>query len=180
MFDSMSTNLDRFVAAALAGDDGAFRSLFDATYQEVRLFAAARAPSVEFMDEVVQATYVIAFESLARYRPNGNLLGWLKGIARNRLLQELDRRARLAPIASAPAVSQVDDDGPELGEKMVDCIGRLTPTARNLLDLRYQQRVPVQEIASRLGRTASSVSVSLHRLRQALATCLGPEVMDHV
>ncbi len=180
MLDAMSAELDCFVAAALAGDEGAFRCLFDATYREVRLFAAARAPSVEFMDEVVQATYVIAFESLARYRPNGNLLGWLKGIARNRLLQELERRERLAPIASAPAVSPADDDGPELGEKLQDCIGRMTPTARNLLDLRYHQRVPVQEIASRLGRTASSVSVSLHRLRQALAACLGPEVMKRV
>ncbi len=185
MMESMSNaGLDTLVAAALGGDEKAFRALFDATYGEVRLFVGARASSLELMDEVVQATYVIAFESLPRYRPAGNLLGWLKGIARNRLLQELDRRRRLEPIASAEvdcaqAATMLDPQA-ELGVRLAACIDRLTPTAQTLIDLRYHQRIPVQDIARRLGRTASSVSVSLNRLRNTLASCLGPEVMGHV
>lgn len=179
MGKDMAGDLDSLVGAALGGDDRAFRALFDATYREVRLFVGARAPSLELMDEVVQAAYVIAFESLGRYRPNGNLLGWLKGIARNRLLQELDRRKRLEPIESVADHSGAEVADVDLGGRLNDCLGRLTPTARELIDLRYHQHIPVQDIAQRLGRTASSVSVSLHRLRNALATCLGPEVVGH-
>jgi len=178
MLPGIATDVDALVAAALAGNDRAFRALFDATYREVRLFVGARAASLDLMDEVVQATYVIAFESLARYQPPGKVLGWLKGIARNRLLQEVDRRGRLEPIQNAPEHLEpvVEDD---LGPRLQKCIQGLTPTARVLLDLRYDQRIPVQGIAERLGRTAGSVSVSLHRLRKALADCLGSEVMDH-
>jgi RNA polymerase sigma-70 factor (ECF subfamily) len=65
----------------------------------------------------------------------------------------------------------------DVGERLNQCLKELSPTARKLMELRYHERVPVQVIAERLGRSASSVSVSLFRLRNALATCLGSEVI---
>lgn len=168
--------LDALVRTALRGDDAAFRALFDATYREVRLFVAARARSQEMVDEVVQGAYVRAFEQLAGYRAGGTFLAWLKGIARNLLVQEFDRRARLAPVAETHA-PMPDPQVEDLSARLNHCLEELSPTARKLMDLRYGERVPVQEIAERLGRTASSVSVSLFRLRNALATCLGSEVI---
>ncbi len=176
MNETTGAALDALVRAATAGDDAAFRALFDATYRDLRLFVAARARSQEMVDEVVQGAYVRAFEQLAAYRAGGTFVPWLKGIARNLLLQELERRARLAPVADAPAPLQ-DPLADDLGERLNRCLDELSPTARKLMDLRYGERVPVQEIAKQLGRSASSVSVSLFRLRNALATCLGGEVI---
>lgn len=176
MNEPTAAELDRLVRAAIGGDDAAFRAVFDATYRDLRLFVAARARSLEMVDEVVQGAYVRAFEQLAAYRSGGTFVSWLKGIARNLVLQEYDRRARLAPVAEAPAPIP-DPQAEDLGARLNHCLEELSPTARKLMDLRYGERVPVQEIAKQLGRSASSVSVSLFRLRNALASCLGSEVI---
>jgi RNA polymerase sigma-70 factor (ECF subfamily) len=177
--DPAKSDLEQQVAAAKAGDEVAFRAVFDATYREVRLFVAARATSEELVDEVVQATYVAAFEGLAGYRAGGAFAAWLKGIARHLLLREFSRRTRLAPLAGLAEAVLPEPADDALGARLDDCLGRLSPTARELLELRYQQRLQVQEIGARLGRSASSISVTLFRLRDTLADCLGPEVVGH-
>lgn len=176
--DTSAAELDRLVRAAVSGDDAAFRALFDATYRDLRLFVAARARSQEMVDEVVQGAYVRAFEQLAVYRAGGTFVAWIKGIARNLLLQEFERRTRLAPLAEQPA-PLADPLVEDLGERLTLCLDELSPTARTLMELRYHDHISVQEIAVRLGRSASSVSVSLFRLRNALATCLGSGVTGH-
>ena len=176
MSDTTAAELDRLVRAAVGGDDAAFRTLFDATYRDLRLFVAARARSQEMVDEVVQGAYVRAFEQLANYRSGGTFVSWIKGIARHLLLQELERRARLAPVAELQAPVR-DPLAEDVGERLNHCLEALSPSARKLMELRYGERVPVQDIAKQLGRSASSVSVSLFRLRNALAACLGSEVI---
>lgn len=173
------TSVDRLVPQAIGGDEQAFHGIFDATYLELRLFVCTRARSQELVDEVVQATFVTAFESLGTYRQGGAFLAWLKGIARHRLQEERRRRARLMPLSEIGDVSEEPPDISDLGQRLDGCLGRLSTQARQLLELRYRQGMAVQDIATHLGRTAGSVSVSLHRLRQVLAECLGPEVVPH-
>lgn len=180
--DHQEPDQDALVAAVRAGRSEAFRPLFDATYQELRLFVAARADAVEMTDEVVQATYVAAFSGIARFETGGCFIAWLKGIARNLLRRERERRGRLQPMADAAVAPTGEVPAPpdDLGLRLDRCLERLSPAARQLVALRYRERVAVQDIAQRLGRTPSSVSVSLHRIRESLADCLGPEVMVHV
>jgi RNA polymerase sigma-70 factor (ECF subfamily) len=165
----------------------AFRQIFDATYRDLRLFAVSRCADQALVEEVVQAAYVTAFERLSEYRGGGSLVSWLKGMARNRLLQELQRRRRLQ---SEDILAEHELDPPDEGDlppgdqsnsvaqKMLRCLEALAPTARRLIDQRYTERKSVQEIAHLLNRTAGSVSVSLHRVRTVLKSCLGPEVID--
>ncbi len=170
--------LDAWVALSGAGDTAAFRRWFDATYRELRLFTAARCPDQELVDEVIQATYVVAFEQLATYRPGGTFLSWLKGIARNRLMQELKRRKRHVPVDILQTVAAESGEPLDLKSVMERCLDRLAPMSRRLLNYRYAERISVQDIATKLGRTAGSVSVSLHRVRTALHACLEPQVRD--
>src|SRR5258708_5510062 len=96
----MSTDLDperidALVAVAQGGDRDAFASLVVGLYAQLAGFLAFHAPTPELMDEILQATFVTAFERLGEYERRGTLAGWLKGIARNLLRRELARRARL-------------------------------------------------------------------------------------
>ena len=169
---------DRLVALVRTGDRQAFRRLFDGCYREVRIFVASRAPDAELVDEVVQAAWVIAYEKLSSYRGGGSFLAWLKGIARNCLLRELEQRRRNSAQALDANLAAAPETG-DLADRLAHCLGMLTPQARQLLDLRYGEALAVQVVANRLGRPVGSVSVSMHRIRAALRTCLGPEVLGH-
>ena len=179
MLEQPGDDLDRLVARACAGDEGAFRALFDSTYQDVCLFVAARTNSGDLVDEVVQSTYVRAFELLGRYRPGGTFPSWLKGIASNLLKKELERRRRLDPLDIDVLSVLPEPAENELSDQIARCLQGLSPTARILMELRFTESLPVQDIAVRLKRSASSISVSLFRLRESLARCLGPGVVPH-
>ncbi len=53
-----------------------------------------------------------------------------------------------------------------------ECLDQLRPEDRGLVLRRYFDEGKVKDIASDLGRSADSVKMSLHRIRQVLRTCV--------
>jgi RNA polymerase sigma-70 factor (ECF subfamily) len=172
---------DRLVAEVQDGRKEAFRALFLAFERPVRIHLSARAPSAEVVDEVLQATFITAYERIRAYERRGTFLFWLKGIARNRLLKELQERARhahhggdaLEALLAQTAAEDLDaDDGAVDGAALQRCLGRVTPRLRELLHQRYVERRAVKDLAAELSRTETWVSVTLHRARAFLRDCL--------
>jgi RNA polymerase sigma-70 factor (ECF subfamily) len=177
--------LDRLAVAAQGGDREAFRLLFLETQRDLRLFIAAHAASREQVDEILQATYVAAFERLAQYRPTQTLRGWLKAIARNRLVDEWREGRRLAALDGAAvdellAAETVDElEAAESAEaaaaitgRLAQCLERLPGHARALVERRYCDGLPLAEMARRFRRTTEALGVALFRIRQGLRQCL--------
>ncbi len=167
---------DQLAVCAARGDRAAFTALVEATCGEIQAFVAARAAHLSMVDEVVQATYVAAFESIATYRPGSSVEAWLKGIARHRLLEELRRcRRGQAGLAAAAVVAVAEPDGDPDGhrDRLAACLERLPAAWRRIIADRYWQDQPVQDIADRLGTSPGTVSQTLYRARQALLGCLG-------
>jgi RNA polymerase sigma-70 factor (ECF subfamily) len=52
------------------------------------------------------------------------------------------------------------------------CLQKLSLPERDLLHRRYHDETPVQDLAKTAGRGTSAITMQLHRLRQALATCI--------
>jgi RNA polymerase sigma-70 factor, ECF subfamily len=182
--DADPAELDGLVARAQGGDREAFHALILATHREVRLFVAGRAWSLEMVEEIVQAAYVAAFESLATYRREGMFLPWLKGIAHNRLRKEARERARFdrMPAGAAdlvggvPAVdADADDDGEERRrsetQRLQGCLERLSPRARDILERHYAKGLPLAVLAQQFKQTRQAIANALHRTRAALREC---------
>jgi RNA polymerase sigma-70 factor (ECF subfamily) len=178
--------LDELAVDARAGDRQAFHELMRATLPEVRLFIAARAYSLELVEEVLQATYVACFESLPTYEPRRSLLPWLKGIAHNRLRRELESRSRhtrvdsLDQIVVDESVRQIDE-APAADEAALDrmrrCLERLAPHARELLELRHVRGESVDGLAVRFEKSRDAIASTLKRVRASVRDCmrrLGP------
>ena len=171
-------DIDAIVAAVRAGDRERYRLVFDALYRRVRIVVSLRSQDQGLVDEVVQDAFVTAYEKLAAYRLQGTFAAWLTGIALN-LLARRQRELRLLRPAdglelllqSSPPV-QEDAHAERLADRVAICLARLPAAARELVHLRFSEGLAVQDLAQRLGRTAVSVSVSIHRLRSALRICL--------
>lgn len=171
--------LDEFARRAATGDEEAFRSLLLATQAEIRLHLAARAP-IDLVEELVQSTYVEAWSALSGYQPQGLLVAWLKGIARNLLLRELRERSRrrrlqradLASLVCDPAEPAAEADEEGLLQRLRACQERLPQAARDLLHRRYVDGAGLEDLAAVLGCDREAIAARLYRLRNALRLCM--------
>jgi RNA polymerase sigma-70 factor (ECF subfamily) len=95
------------VAACAIGDRAARALLFERHVDAVHRFVARmRASDADVVDDLVQATFITAFQSAARFR-GGQLRSWLFGIAVNVVRSyargEVRRKRALTAIGEQPA-----------------------------------------------------------------------------
>lgn len=177
--DRASAPLDdaALVAAAVAGDRGAQRALYDrhrpAVWRVARGFAALDPDDV---DDVVQESFVRAFASLPRLADRARFGPWLLTIARNRAITRLGRRRAgeqlvedLAREADALAVPGVLPD-PGAGAE-VEVVRRVIeelpdgPEKETVRLFYLEGALSAREIAARQGVGKSAITMRLERFR---------------
>jgi RNA polymerase sigma-70 factor (ECF subfamily) len=175
-----ATALDAVVARAQGGDRAAFHTVVMETQQAVRVTLAWRAPSADVVEEVLQATFVMAFQRLESYRLEGTFIPWLRGIARNLLAQELHGRRRHVELNGdlldrallAPLPSSADEDEVAANAALHACLDQLAPRARLLVERRYASDLPLAVIAQQFKQKANTLAATLMRIRTELRDCL--------
>jgi RNA polymerase sigma-70 factor (ECF subfamily) len=177
-------DLDTLVRRVQKGDKDGFADLFAATRREVRIYLSAHASSADMVDEVLQAVFVACYEKIQVYELRGTFLPWLKGIAKNLLLKELQQRSKYV-VAENDALESLiveegmaslrEEEGARREDSMArleDCLSKLTPRSRQLIDHKYTQRAPIGKMAQSFQKSESWVAVTLFRIREALRTCM--------
>ena len=170
--------IDAIVRRVQNGERDAFTALFAVTQREVRISVAAHATSADMVQEVLQATYVAAYEHILRYECRGTFVAWLKGIGKNYLRRQLSERQRVlavepdvleqALIAESMAMGVDQDRACNSEEQLRHCLEELAPQARSLMESKYVNGASTREHAALLKKTESWVSVTLFRIRQVL------------
>lgn len=179
--------LDALALRAARGDAAAFTEIVERLAPEIRNFVATRASSAHMVDEVVQSAFVTAFTRLSAYRPAGNLGGWIKGIARNHLLEELRRQRRSVGVgdlaeqlvaddclANFEQVEQIEQQAHDAA-RLRTCLERLPERTRRLIERRYWHDEALADLAKRTRQPANRLSALLYRARQALLGCLASQ-----
>jgi RNA polymerase sigma-70 factor (ECF subfamily) len=181
-------DLGKTLRRVLSGDRDAYSAIV-AEYQDMLLaYAAFRVPDAALVDEVVQQTFIRAFEQLRDFQTDKDFGVWLRSICRFMILAELKRatrdrqnkdnyqehlKVRLLADALARGDPPADED---VLRRLKGCLGKLQQTARSLVTLRYQEYLKIEEIASRVGQSAAWVATTLFRVRESLRKCLEPEL----
>lgn len=88
--------LERAMMRLKQGDKSAFDYVYDNTYKVVFFVAHEVLRDKQSAEDVLQDTYVKAFESIGSYG-GGNPLGWLTTIAKRLAINEYNKRKREAP-----------------------------------------------------------------------------------
>src|SRR5208282_894698 len=119
-------------------------------------------------DDLAQEVFLVAYRDLATCRSADSLRGWLLGIARNMAIEHIRSEARRrlrekGPLATQLAqwrIEQLEQD-PEEGleheqklETLRNCVEKLPPESRQVVEEHYFQRQSVESIAQRQGRGA--------------------------
>lgn len=173
----------RISDALRAGDRRrALELLMDAHGEAVFAFALRLTRRREMAEDILQTTFVQAFEALGGFRGGSSWKTWLLGIARHRALDALkvtarrERRFRLVPELP-------DREGAEPGaeERLVGaavarqlhrCLGELAPRVRATVLLRYQQEISYPELAAATGERPAALQMRVARALPILRRCL--------
>ena len=172
---------DELVDRARRGDVDAFEQLYRLHASRVYALCLRLAADPVVARELVQDTFVKAWDALPRFRADASLTTWLHRIAVNALLErrrgERRRSARVtladdedetemvvAGVTMAPDVATAID--------LQRAIGALPPGVRRAFVLHDVEGYTHEEIATMTGLAAGTLRAQLHRARQLLMRAL--------
>ena len=153
----------------------------------VRAFIATYCPNWEAVDDLAQQTFIWAYEHINEYTPGTRFQAWLKAIARNKVMAELEvqrrdsgrRQKYVEFVQTASSQAEMPDaaagDGEELAAALSTCLEKLPDQSRRLLSQRYQQDVAIRELAQQANKSETALKVTLFRIRQMLKRCVEQE-----
>ncbi|MEO0733738.1 MAG: RNA polymerase sigma-70 factor [Bacteroidota bacterium] len=158
-----------YVARLVAGDEVAFRYLFDAYYPRVRAFAGGICRDVHLAEEITQITFVKLWEKrsmLEAKRPLGN---FLFVVCRNLLISHVrkvqSRRKYEAYQKSFAAVSTENTAETvrvrEVRGVLEAAMASMPPKRREVFRLSREQGLSYREIGEHLGISRKTVEVHI-------------------
>jgi RNA polymerase sigma-70 factor (ECF subfamily) len=182
------SDIARLTMAIAAGDEEAFRQ-FHKTYFDrlFRYLLVILRGDEEGARDALQETMLRVVRHARRIDEEAELWGWLTVLARSAALDAGRKQSRYwaalkrffigaeeAPIVSHPTAK----DATELYSLLEECLNRLEPIERQLLEGKYFDRASVESLAAATGLTSKAVESRLHRARVKLRHLLTQELND--
>jgi len=180
------------IRAAQQGDRDAFEQLVRSYDRPVLRLAMNLLRSPEDARDVYQEAFLRVYRNLGSFRLDSSFQTWLYRIVTNLCLDHLRRRK---VRREEPAVAQTQD-GPvdcmqnmreeradvdpqrsllskELGERIRQVLGGLTPRERTVFELRHYQGLRLKDIGETLGTSEEAAKNCLFRVTQKMRVALG-------
>ena len=130
-------------------------------------------------DDIIQEVAKQATANFDQYDLSRPFIGWLIGIARQRMAEAFRKQGQRPVVFSTDVIESLSEAYADLQDEVSDrmeglrtCMDKLSDRHRRVLDLKYARRLTSSEIAKQVGGSAGSVDVMIHRLRTALRKCI--------
>lgn len=180
---------EQLVEQARRGDKEAFRELFERYQRKVMTVAVGMVGNAEDAMEIVQDTFVKAYEHLNRFKGESSFYTWLFRIAVNRAIDLRRFRKRNPTTGLEDEFRYPDSDQPyddflgdeeertdpvrhaeahEIGKRVAQAIAELTPDHRAVILLREVEGLSYEEISRVMQCSKGTVMSRLHYARKKL------------
>ncbi len=162
------------VAAARAGDRGAFRALVERHQARAHQLAWRMLRSAADAEEVAQDAFVRAWRALPEFRGEARFATWLHRIVARLALDRLEtlarRRRRETDLEAAAEVGVRPGETRASGleARLQELVSGLSPAQRAVVRLFYYEDQSVNTVAIMLGMPENTVKTHLSRARAAL------------
>jgi RNA polymerase sigma-70 factor (ECF subfamily) len=155
-------------------DEGALRELYERNAPWISARLSRRCADADAVSDVIQDTFVAAWNGAHRFRGDGVVPAWLWGIAIKRLISRLRKRAdfRLGPALVEGDTADISaEERVLLRLEHVDVGGaleRISPELRVVLQLTVLDGLTTREAAILLGIPRGTVKSRLQRARATM------------
>ncbi len=182
----------QIIAEVRGGNVEAF-GLLVARYQRLLFYSVlGKVREHPEAQDIVQKSFVTAYQNLATLTDPEAFFPWIKGIALNHCRNEWRRHhsyatmkerlleARRAEVSLLRLEEQECADTSPRAEALRQCLERLGAEELTLIELRFVQEFSMEQIGAELSKGAEAVRVWLYRVRTRLAECVRRRLsLDH-
>ncbi|MBO4977704.1 MAG: sigma-70 family RNA polymerase sigma factor [Muribaculaceae bacterium] len=116
-------------------------------------------------DDVLQNTFLKAWDNIENFRGEAKLSTWLYKIAINESLSMIDRERRrdtVALDAAADATADSHFDGDDLARRLREAVDSLPEKQRLVFNMKYFDDMKYDEISEILGTSVGALKASYH------------------
>jgi RNA polymerase sigma factor (sigma-70 family) len=170
--------------------DAAFNGIVKRYYEKILKFCAyALGGNMSSAEDCTQDIFLILYENMGRLKDYDKIGGWLYKTADHLSKQYVASLRREHKIFTAPFVSYEDEKSPVnriiakkitsveeriAEEAALDRVAceihkRIKPFDKRVLELAFQKKYPLKEVASRLNISLSAAKSRASRLRQKIS-----------
>ncbi len=164
-----------------------FLSLFLRSEREVFRYVAALVPNVTDAEDIVQQTAMALWEKFNAYDPAQPFTPWACRFALNKARQWIERRQRWQALLDHGLAEELAQRRQELQpdfemrlKHLEGCLRKLPEGQRSLVEGYYYERVGIEALAERSGRSAAATYKMLQRIRQTLQHCVQGQARPEV
>lgn len=172
--------LDPWVPGVRAGENAAFRAVYEATADDLASFAYGMLRDRGAAEDMVQQAFLELVNASAKFRGNGEALRvWLFRSVRYRCLDELKRagRRRERPMDELPDSSTAGrtDEMAAMDPELERALRSLTERQRSMVVLRHVVGLSGEEVARVVGVSRGAAYAALGRAEKKLKSLLERE-----
>jgi RNA polymerase sigma-70 factor (ECF subfamily) len=179
------------VARASAGDGEAFRSLVERHSRYVFNVAFRLTASASDAEDVVQTTFLRAYQQLSRFEARADFRTWLHRIAvncsidliRSRRHREVGQDPDDLEYQSAAGHDPAALPGPdrlmlssEIRDRVTEGLALLSASERLAFTLRHVEGLPIRDVAAAMGLKTEAAKNSIFRAVRKMRAALEPFV----
>lgn len=163
------------IAACIAGDTHAQRTLFRREYARVNATVYRVLGNPRDADDLVQETFIAVFRGLAKFRGDSRLSTWIDRIAVRVVCQHLSAKkstVSLEAIAEIEDVAAVPDDKAHAREglrRLYAALAQLSPDQRTAFALFAIDGRSIADVAKLTGVSVVTAKLRIWRGRRELA-----------
>lgn len=155
-------------------------------HASLRGFVRSLGVASMWVDDLAQEAFVIAYQRMEDFDETRDFGAWVRGIARNLVINERRKDARRKRIlsdnltevlvaSSSLPENEVEEKGDRAQAKVLalrECLKLVPDKSRALVKARYENEKTAPDIAVQLNMSAAAVRKSLERVRKALRKCM--------
>jgi RNA polymerase sigma-70 factor (ECF subfamily) len=178
--EAMQTTSDQtLIARIAAGDKVAMQVLYGRHHVRVYRYLVRLTSDAGLAEDLVSEVFFDVWRQADRFEGRSQVSTWLIAIARFKALSAMRKRTEDGLDDEQAAAIEDEADDPEVAVQKKDtgallrqCIGRLSPDHREVIDLVYYHEKSVEEVAAIMEIPENTVKTRMFYARKKLSELL--------
>jgi RNA polymerase sigma-70 factor (ECF subfamily) len=165
------------ITRILTGDKQAILELYKTYAPRLERYLLQKLPAKEDVEEIVNDTFLEAIDSLQLLKKEENLQAWLYRIAHNKTVDFYrKRKIKQVLLSQAPFLEILAKEmhQPEfqfeknrIRDKIEKALHEISAPYREILQLHYEENIPVKQIALEMNLSFKATESLLYRARKS-------------
>jgi RNA polymerase sigma-70 factor, ECF subfamily len=178
----VTTDLDELLRRVARQDVEAFAAFYDSTRARVYGLVTRVLRDPGYSEETTQDIYLQVWRNATSYDPSaGSPLAWLMTLAHRRAVDRVRSEQAAGQRESRYGAANVDRPSDQVAESVIlgderrqvaDCLGSLTETQREAIQLAYYDGLTYVQVSERLSANLATIKSRMRDAIRGLRRCL--------